>query len=98
MSIIIGLPKKDLERVNKDLLELHKRVVLNYLLSRSMKLRSRKKFFIIYDYYIDYRNIHEYFFTPIKLFVTFLLRDELFRIRKYHSDNNNKKHRKKKKK
>ena len=47
MALIIGLPEKEIQKVNKDLYELHKRVILNYLLSRSLKLKSRKKFFII---------------------------------------------------
>lgn len=42
MALIIGLPEKEIQKVNKDLYELHKRVILNYLLSRSLKLRSRK--------------------------------------------------------
>lgn len=97
MSLIIGLPEKDVLKVNKELLDLHKKVLLNYLLSRSMKLRSRKKFFAIYDFYIGESNIHQYFFTPIKLFVTMLIRDELWRIRKYY-DGTAKKHKHKRKK
>ena len=34
MALIIGLPEKEIQKVNKDLYELHKRVILNYLLSR----------------------------------------------------------------
>lgn len=86
MALIIGLPEKDVLRVNKELLELHKRVILNYLLSKSIKLRSRKKFFIIYDWYISEKNVHEYFFTSINIFVTLLIRDQLGICRKYHKE------------
>lgn len=88
MALIIGLPEKEIQKVNKDLYELHKRVILNYLLSRSLKLRSRKKFFIVYGHYITEKNIHEYFYTPIHIFVQLLIRNELWRCRKYHKDTN----------
>lgn len=95
MALIIGLPEKEIQKVNKDLYELHKRVILNYLLSRSLKLKSRKKFFIIYGHYITEKNIHEYFYTPIHIFVQFLIRNELWRCRKYHKDTNTKKRKRK---
>lgn len=86
MALIIGLPEKEVLKVNKELLELHQRVVLNYLLSKSLKLRSRKKFFILYGLSISEKNIHEYFYTPIPIFVQLLIRDELWRCRKYHKE------------
>ena len=55
MALIIGLPEKEIQKVNKDLYELHKRVILNYLLSRSLKLKSRKKF-------LHYREKHSRIF------------------------------------
>ena len=73
MALIIGLPEKEIQKVNKDLYELHKRVILNYLLSRS----------------------HEYFYTPIHIFVQLLIRNELWRCRKYHKDTNTKKRKRK---
>lgn len=61
MALIIGLPEKEIQKVNKDLYELHKRVILNYLLSRSLKLRSRKK--ILHSIWtLHYREKHSRIF------------------------------------
>ena len=70
MTLIIGLPEKEIQKVNKDLYELHKRVILNYLLSRSLKLRSRKKFFIVYGHYRE-KHSRIFLYTYIYIRSTF---------------------------
>lgn len=79
----LDLPEKEKIKSDKELVELHKRCITNYLVQRSMKLRKRKKFFIIYDFYIDENNIKEYFFIPIKLFVYALVTNRLSEIQNY---------------
>lgn len=83
--MIYGLPKKELLKTNKELLELHKRVITNYLIQKSLKIKKRKKFFIIYDSYISEINIRRYFYRPIKLFVYAMITDKLKYIEDYVS-------------
>lgn len=85
MAVFIGLPQNEVDKVNKDLLELHKRVITTYLHQRSLKLKSRKRFFKLYDHYIDEENISEYFYAPIPLFIKMLVRDELYLIKNFSS-------------
>lgn len=91
----IDLPEKEKLKINKELIELHKRCITDYLVQRSMKLSKRRKFFIIYDFYIKEHNIKEYFFRPIKLFVYALVTNRLSDIQDYipKFDNNGKKKR-----
>jgi hypothetical protein len=44
-----------MEKQEKDMVELHKRCVKNYLVQRSLKHGKIKKFFIVYDYYLALR-------------------------------------------
>lgn len=83
--MIYGLPEKELLKTNKELLELHKRVITNYLIQKSLKIKKRKKFFIIYDSYISKTNIRRYFYRPIKLFVYAMITDKLKYIEDYVS-------------
>ena len=57
----LGLSKKVILKANKELLELHKRCIVTYLTQRSLKHSKQKKFFVIYDMYINEKNIREYF-------------------------------------
>lgn len=75
--------EKDTLKQNSELLELHKRCITDYLIQRSLKFSKRKKFFKIYDFYINEVNIREYFFRPIKLFVYALITNRLSEIRDY---------------
>lgn len=43
--MIYGLPEKELLKTNKELLELHKRVITNYLIQKSLKIKKEKKSF-----------------------------------------------------
>jgi hypothetical protein len=60
---------KHILKWNKELLELHKRVVTTYLVSLGLKLHTRKGFFILYDRDINESNIQSYFYTPIEALV-----------------------------
>lgn len=79
----LDLPEKEKIKSDKELVELHKKCITDYLVQRSMKLRKRRKFFIIYDFYIDEKNIKEYFFRPIRLFVYALVTNRLSEIQDY---------------
>ena len=83
MSSYIPLPKSEIIKAYKELLELHKRCVTTYLVQRGCKLVTRKKFFQLYDIYIDHTNIREFFPTPIKYFVWGLVVGRLDIIRVY---------------
>lgn len=69
MAKYIPLPKSEIIKTYKELVELHKRCITTYLVQQGCKLITRKKFFQLYDIYIDHTNIREYFYTPIRHFV-----------------------------
>lgn len=71
---------KDIKKANEELIELHKRIILNYLIQKDISNRTRKKFFILYDSYIKPCNIRQYFHLPIKVFVHGLVTDNLKRV------------------
>ena len=71
------LPERELEKTKQDLVDLHKRVLTDYLTREGLSYKGRKKFFKIYDHYIDRDNIHEYFFAPCKIFVKAIVKDKL---------------------
>lgn len=77
------IPKKTKEKWNVELIELHKRLVVTNLTQRGLKTTKQKKFFIIYDYYINEKNIQYFFNRPIDLFIKSLLRVELDKIANY---------------
>lgn len=82
--VVYGLDDKVIEKNHKELIELHKRVITNYLMYRySMKLSKRKKFFILYDHYINTDNIRSYFYRPIRLFCYALVTNRLSEISDY---------------
>lgn len=81
--MVVGLPDKAIQKVDKELLELHKEVLKSYLTQRNLKHKYQKKFFRIYDYYISERNIRRFFFRPAKLFVYALVTDRLDDIEDY---------------
>lgn len=74
--------KREVEKLNSELLELHQRCVKDYLIThKNANLRTRNKFFKLYAIFIKEDNIREYFFRPISLFVQSLVRGELDSIR-----------------
>lgn len=81
--MVIGLPKKAIEKVNKELLELHKEVLRSYLTQRGLSHKYQKKFFSLYDIYISESNIRRFFFRPSKLFVYALVTNRLSEIEDY---------------
>ena len=61
--------RKEMLRVYKELIDLHKRCIKSYLVSKSLKYSTRQKFFCLYDHFIDEDNIKKYFHLPVKYFV-----------------------------
>lgn len=76
---ILGLPKKELKKTAQDLIDLHNRVIFHWLIEQDVEYSTRQKFFIIYDKYVNTKNIHLFFHLPVRVFVISLLRDELDR-------------------
>ena len=74
---------KELLKHYKEYLELHKRCVKTYLVGKSLEYSSIKKFFVIYDRFIDEENILPYFFLPINYFVNSLILYKLHNIKFY---------------
>lgn len=81
--MIVGLPEKAIQKVDHELLELHKEVLRAYLTQRNLKYRHQKKFFRLYDYYITEKNIRRFFFRSAKLFVYALVTNRLDDIEDY---------------
>ena len=85
------LTDNHVKRTDKELLEIHKRVITNHLHLLGIKLRHRRKFFELYDMYITYKNIREYYNYDIEFFIKRLVRDELDKIRTYYKEKRKKK-------
>lgn len=66
-------PEKVLIKWNKELVELHKRVITTYLASKGVRYGTRVKFFKLYDLEINEHNIKCYFYTPTPLLVQHLV-------------------------
>lgn len=79
--------EKEMLKQDKKLLELHKRCCKTYLVQRSLKHSKIKKFFIIYDWYINSKNVRNYFFRPISIFVQALVLNQLDQISDYIDNN-----------
>ena len=90
--MVVGLPEKAIQKVDKELLELHKEVLKSYLTQRSLKHKYQKKFFKIYDHYITEKNTRRFFFRSAKLFVYALVTDRLDEIENYVPVKDKKKH------
>lgn len=89
------LPKKEIEKANRELIDIHKKTIKGYLVGKDMKLGKRRKFFIIYDFYINVDNIRNYFFTPVDIFIKCLITDNLELIMNYFNKNKSKRKSKK---
>lgn len=87
---------KEMLKQDKELVELHKRCCKSYLIQHSLKHSKIKKFFIVYDWYINTDNVRNFFFRPINLFIQALLLGQLDEISDY-IDNNTKNGKRKKK-
>ena len=89
------LPEKEIERTKQDLIDLHKRVLTDYLTREGLSYQGRVKFFHIYDHYISTHNICSYFNVPCKIFTKALLKDKLSLIIGVESSYRKKRRRKK---
>lgn len=83
MSENTSLPKKLLIKWRKEDIELHKRVLNTELHVMGASFATRKKFFILYNHYINPKNILCYFHRPASMFIKALIRDELDEISQY---------------
>lgn len=75
--------EKELKKELQELIELHKRCIKSYLVSKDIKFKTRKKFDKLYDYYIDRTNILDFFFLPVAIFVQAAVKNQLENIRPY---------------
>lgn len=80
---MLSLSERTILKANRELLELHKRCIVTYLTQKAIKYSKQKKFFIIYDHYINEKNIRMFFHRPIKMFVYALITDRLDQIKDY---------------
>lgn len=80
---MLSLSERTILKANRELLELHKRCIVTYLTQKAIKYSKQKKFFIIYDHYINEKNIRMFFHRPIKMFVYALITDHLDQIKDY---------------
>lgn len=80
---MLSLSERTILKANRELLELHKRCIVTYLTQKAIKHNKQKKFFIIYDHYINEKNIRMFFHRPIKMFVYALITDRLDQIKDY---------------
>lgn len=87
--------EKEKLKQNKDLVELHKRVLKTYLVTKSCRARIRNKFFKLYDMYINEKNIISYFYTPTSAFVSALVLNQLDKVSTYIFKSNGKQRKKK---
>lgn len=82
---------------NQENLDLHKRCLKTYLVSEGVSATGRKKFFKLYDAYINAKNVMRWFYIPVDLFVKILLYNQLEEMANYTWVNNNIKKKTKKK-
>lgn len=64
-------------------IELHKRVITNYLWEEGISLSGRNKFFRLYDHYISVKNIRDYLHIPVYIFVRAIIQDDLSKVKSY---------------
>lgn len=74
---------KEVKKAQQELIALHKRCLLNYLIQKDLSAKNRRRFFIVYDYYITTSNIREYFPKPLDLFVKLLILGRLEEIKDF---------------
>ena len=86
---------KEMLKQDKELVELHKRCCKSWLVQHSLKHSKIKKFFIVYDWYINPHNVRSFFFRSIHIFIQALLLGQLDNISDYIDNNKNGKRKKK---
>lgn len=96
MAYYIPVSEKTILKWNKELVELHKRVIKTYLASKGAAYSTQHKFFRLYDHYINEHNIKCYFFTPTPILVQGIVKGEVDRISTYIFTQTKKSHGKRK--
>ena len=77
------LQEKELKKDNQELLELHKRCITTHFAQIGVKFKTKKKFFKLYDIYINHKNIRQFFFRDLGLFIKALVLNQLDDISDY---------------
>lgn len=75
--------KKEKLKFNDELLKLHKRTVITYLVQKDLSFSKRKKFFVLYDLEINSDNIQAYFFLPVRVLVKVIVLSQVKTLNKY---------------
>ena len=86
---------EEMQKQDKELVELHKRCCKSWLIQHSLKHSKIKKFFIVYDWYINPNNVRNFCFRRIHIFIQALLLGQLDNISDYINNNKNGKRKKK---
>ena len=76
-------PEKTILKWNKELVELHKRVITTYLASKGVNYSTRQKFFKLYDLDITENNIKCYFFIPTPILVQYIVKGQVDQVSTY---------------
>lgn len=78
-----ALSKKEISKNREELIALHKKAIITYLIQRDLKFSDRNKFMKLYDVYIDASNIQNIFFLPVKILVKAIILDRVEDINDY---------------
>jgi len=73
----VPITKKTLEKWDKELLALHKRVLKTELTIWNVKYSLKAKIFKLYDLLINEKNIREYFHMPVWLLIQGMVKGNL---------------------
>ena len=71
------IDQKTIWKWDKELVDLHKKVLKTHLVEQGIRVNIRKKFFLLYNHYINEKNIRDYFFVPIDLLILGLVKNRL---------------------
>ena len=77
------ITKRTLEKWLNEEVDLHKRIITSYLWQQGFSLRQRNRFFILYDHYVNWKNIRDYAHLHVEIFIKALVRNELGKFKNY---------------
>ena len=78
-----ALSKKEISKNREELIALHKKAIITYLIQRDLKFGDRNKFMKLYDICINASNIQNVFFLPVKIVVKAVVLDRIEDINEY---------------
>lgn len=94
----LPITNKTISKWNKELLELHKRVLKTEVTAMEIRYTVKAKIFKLYNYCINEKNIQEYFHTPIWLLIKGMVQGNLEKYRTITFKNKSTKPKRKKRK